>query len=124
MKITDEIRRTFASTKKIIFRWHEEDVEENTFYYPIYDIEGGFIAETNGNPVTEYDIAEAKERLALYCPEDMADEAFAHWKEEFDCVETCKSVISEGYGMELDEEDVKRLYNYMINMFGKHAFNK
>lgn len=54
----------------------------------------------------------------------MADEAFAHWKEEFDCVEICKSVISEGYGMELDEEDVKRLYNYMVNMFGKHAFNR
>ena len=92
-------------TRKITIKWHEDDVEENTLYYPIYDIEGYWLATKGGNPITEYDQTKALDELSAYCPDEQAEEELERLREERDCAELACETIKEGYVENLTEED-------------------
>lgn len=118
MKTMTEIEKRMISdmlmhTRKIAIKWHEDDVEENTLYYPIVDIEGGWLATTNGNPITEYDQQRALDELYAYCPDEMMEKELDRLQEERECAELACATITAGYGEKLTGEDKKYIARTM-----------
>lgn len=96
-------------TRKIVIKWHNDDMEENTLYYPIDRVNGNWIATKNGKSITVLDHEDSRKAILrnyeLYTRGYMF--AVERLHEERCRVLTCIADIEDGYGEELTEEDIK-----------------